>query len=442
MPYSSTGAKMISRQIVLMVVLAGFAARTEYVAATRQVLYAFKGARDGAAPEASLISDAQGNLYGTTYGGGTGPCAGGCGTVFELIPDSDGGYRERIIHSFQGPLIDGQQPMAPLIFDALGNLYGTTLSGGQNVTAASGTVYRLSPNADGTWTETVLHNFNDALDGRTDGGEPQGGLIFDQAGNLYGTTAGGGTGTGCPTSNGGTGCGIVFKLTPDSSGNWQETILHNFTNDHKDGWNPLSNLIMDRSGNLYGTTFFGGPAGGGGTVFELRHLGGSWKEEILFSFSCGRDGCSPYSGLVFDKAGDLFGTTVGGGNSTGNGVVYKLSHNSAGRWDQSVIYTFQAGSDGAYPYGNPILDASGNVYGTTLDGGGDSSACPAGCGIVYKLIRGAAGTYTESVLARFGDGAGGSGSLASLLLNSTGNLIGTVGFSGPHSAGVVFEIIP
>jgi len=359
-----------------------------------------------------------------------------------LSPDSNGSYRERVIHSFQGPLIDGQQPMAPLVLDAQGNLYGTTLSGGQIVTAASGTVFELSPNADGTWTETVLHNFNDALVGGTDGGEPQGGLIFDQAGNLYGTAAGGGTGTGCATSNGGTGCGIVFELTPDSSGTWQETILHNFTNDHQDGWNPLSTLIMDRSGNLYGTTFYGGSAGGGGTVFGLHHSGNSWQEEILYSFSCGSDGCSPYSGLVYDKAGDLYGTTVGGGDRTGDGVVYKLSRNAAGNWDENVIHTFHAGSDGAYPYGNPILDASGDVYGTTADGGGDNSACPAGCGTIYALISGAGGTYTEPVLARFGDGAGGSGSLASLLLNRSGHLVGTAAFAGPHGAGVVFEITP
>ncbi len=432
---------MMSKRIVLIVVLTGFAARTECAAASRKTLYAFKGVPDGAAPEASLISDAGGNLYGTTYGGGTGPCDGGCGTVFELTPNASGGYSERILHSFQGPLIDGQQPMAPLVFDALGNLYGTTLSGGQRVTAASGTVFRLSPNADGTWSETVLHSFNDALDGGTDGGEPQGGLVFDQAGNLYGTTAGGGTGTGCPTSNGGTGCGIVFELTPGADGSWQETILHDFTNDHQDGWNPLSNLRIDRAGNLYGTTFFGGSAGGG-TVFELSRAGGSWQEEVLYSFSCGRDGCSPYSGLAFDKTGDLYGTTVGGGDGSGNGVVYKLTHNSAGGWDESVIYTFEGGNDGSYPYGSPILDAAGNVYGTTLDGGGDSSACPGGCGIVYKLIRGAGGTYTESILARFGEGAGGSGSLASLLLNGSGNLMGTAAFSGPRRAGAVFEIIP
>jgi uncharacterized repeat protein (TIGR03803 family) len=219
-----------------------------------------------------------------------------------------------------------------------------------------------------------------------------------------------------------------------------ETILHNFTNDHQDGWNPYSKLIMDRSGNLYGTTFVGGAAGGGGTVFRLSR-GDGWQESILYSFSCGADGCSPYSSLVFDAAGDLYGTTVGGGDKSGDGVVFKLSRNAAGDWVQTVLYAFRGGSDGSYAYGNPILDASGNVYGTTLDGGGDSSACPAGCGTAYELVLGTGGAFTESILARFGNGEGGSGPLTGLLMDSSGNLYGTAAYSGPHGAGVVFEIV-
>ncbi|MGA3042394.1 MAG: choice-of-anchor tandem repeat GloVer-containing protein [Bryobacteraceae bacterium] len=423
---------------IVLIVLAGLAIAAPSMAATRKVLHAFTGNPDGLAPESNLIMDAHGNLYGTTYAGGTGPCEYGCGTVFELSPNSTGGYTERILHSFQGPLVDGQQPMAPLIFDAQGNLYGTTLSGGQNVTAASGTVFKLAPNADGTWTETVLHSFNGGLAGGTDGGEPQAGLVFDTAGNLYGTTAGGGTGSGCA---GGNGCGTVFELTPSASGGWGETILHNFTNDHRDGWSPYAKLIMDRSGNLYGTTFVGGAAGGGGTVFRLTRAGDGWEESFLYSFSCGADGCSPYSSLVFDTAGDLYGTTVGGGDKSGDGVVYKLSRNAAGDWVQTVLYAFKGASDGSYAYGNPILDASGNVYGTTLDGGGDSNTCSAGCGIVYRLAPGTGGGFTESVLARFGNGEAGSGPLTGLLMDSSGNLYGTAAFSGPHGDGVVFEIV-
>ena len=389
-------------------------------AATRKVLHAFKGSPDGASPQSNLIMDAHGNLYGTTYGGGTGTgCIGGCGTVFELVRNSTGGYTERIPHSFQGLLIDGQQPQAPLIFDAQGNLYGTTLSGGQTVTAASGTVFKLAPNADGTWTETVLHNFNDALVGGTDGGEPQAGLIFDAAGNLFGTTAGGGTGIG-----------TIFELLHTESGAWQEKALHNFTNDHADGFIPMSNLVTDGMGHFYGTTFYGGDAGGG-TVFRLRETANGWEENVLYSFKCHADGCSPYSGLVFDAAGDLYGTTVGGGGSPQRGVVYKLTHHATGGWTESVLHPFAGTADGAFPYGNPFLDGSGNLFGTTLDGGGAGCQFSSGCGTCYKLLPGAGGIFTESVLSGFGDGGAGSA-----------NLYGTAAYSGPHGAGVVFEIVP
>jgi|HubBroStandDraft_1064217.scaffolds.fasta_scaffold15585_3 uncharacterized repeat protein (TIGR03803 family) len=412
-------------------------------AAALKVLHAFRGSPDGSAPESNLIFDAEGNLYGTTYAGGNGSaCVAGCGTVFQLTPDGSGGFAERVIHSFQGPLIDGQNPQAPLIFDALGNLYGATYSGGQSVRRASGTVFKLAPNPDGSWTETVLHSFNGALDGGHDGGDLQGGLVFDQAGNLYGTTAGGGTGTGCgagPAS----GCGTVFELSPTPVGDWQETILHNFTNDRSDGWNPESGLIFDAAGSLYGTTFYGGSAPmGGGTVFKLTPASGGWQESVLHSFTCAADGCSPYSGLVFDTGGNLYGTTVGGGDTEGDGTAFKLSPSAAGLWTETVIHTFTRGQDGIQPYGGPILDAAGNVYGTTLNGGGGTfTGCADGCGTVYELIP-AAGGYTETILVRFGNGGRGIGPLAGLGRDAQGNLYGAAAFGGPDGAGVVFEVVP
>jgi len=412
-------------------------------AATLKVLHAFRGSPDGTAPESNLIFDAAGNLYGTTYEGGTGTaCAGGCGTVFQLTPDGSGSFSERVIHSFEGPLFDGQNPQAPLIFDAQGNLYGTTYSGGQGVRRASGTVFKLSPKPDGSWTETVLHNFNGALDGGHDGGDLQGGLLFDQAGNLYGTTAGGGTGTGCGAGPA-TGCGTVFELSPTPGGEWQETILHNFTNNHSDGWNPESGLIFDVAGNLYGTTFYGGAAPmGGGTVFELTHASGRWQESVVYSFKCAADGCSPYSGLVFDTAGNLYGTTVGGGDKQGDGTVFKLAPGPAGGWTETVIHTFTPGHDGIEPYGGPILDAAGDVYGTTFYGGGGTvTGCSDGCGTVYELMPGPSG-YTEAILARFGNGGLGVGPLTGLLMDAQSNVYGTAAFGGPDSAGVVFEVLP
>jgi uncharacterized repeat protein (TIGR03803 family) len=410
--------------------------------ATLKVLHAFGGNPDGSAPESNLIFDGGGHLYGTTYAGGTGiACLNGCGTIFQLTPDGTGGFTERVIHSFQGPLIDGQNPQAPLILDAQGNLYGTTYSGGQSARRASGTVFKLSPNGDGSWTETVLHNFNGALDGGHDGGDLQGGLVFDGAGNLYGTTAGGGTGTGCGAGPA-TGCGTVFELTPTASGEWQETVLHNFTNNHSDGWNPESGLIFDAAGSLYGTTFYGGAApNGGGTVFKLASASAGWQESVLYSFKCAADGCSPYSGLVFDGEGNLYGTTVGGGDHEGDGVVFKLTPGPGGDWTESVIHTFRSGQDGIRPYGGAILDAAGDVYGTTMNGGGTVTGCTDGCGTVYELIP-AGGGYTETIPAHFGNGARGIGPLTGLVRDAAGNLYGTAAFGGPDGDGVVFEVLP
>jgi uncharacterized repeat protein (TIGR03803 family) len=430
------------RESLLVFAMVLLTAGAPATAATRKTLHAFEGDPDASAPESNLVMDTHGNLYGTSYAGGDGPCEYGCGTVFELSPDGTGGYTERVIHAFQGPLIDGQQPQAPLIFDAKGNLYGTTLAGGRALEGNSGTVFRLSPEGGGTWTETILYSFRGGVGNSTDGAGPLAGLVFDSAGNLYGTTAGGGTGTACGASIV-VGCGTVFELSPAESGPWQETILHYFTNNHTDGWSPQSNLIRDRSGNFYGTTYYGGSAHqGGGTVFRLSHSAGGWQETILYNFTCGSDGCSPYSGLSFD-AGNLYGTTVGGGASPGAGVVYKLTRDEAGGWTENVIHMFAGNADGMYPYGNPILDASGNVYGTTLDGGGTTNdSCAEGCGTVYKLIPGESGSYTESILSRFGNGEAGGAPLAGLLMDSSGNLYGTAAFSGPHGAGAVFEILP
>jgi len=430
---------MLLRTYTIALALFSLAAASS--GAERQILHTFRGNPDGAGPESNLIMDGHGNLYGTTFAGGTGPCDGGCGTVFELSPNSSGGYTERVIHSFQGSLVDGQMPEAPLTFDAKGNLYGTTLSGGQSLTRAAGTVFKLTRQADGDWTETVLHSFNGALDGGTDGGEPQAGVVFDAAGNLYGTTAGGGTGVGCV---GGNGCGTVYELSPTAEGKWRETILHNFTNDHSDGWIPQSTLIMDLAGNLYGTTYYGGSApAGGGTVFRLSPSSDGWQESILYNFRCSADGCSPYSGVVFDAAGNLYGNTVGGGGNPARGVAYQLTPNTMGGWTENVIHTFGlSASDGVMPYGNPIVDAAGNVYGTTFGGGGgQNSSCLGGCGTVFELSPKEGGGYSESILTRFGNGGQGSSPLTGLLMDDTGNLYGTAAFGGGAGAGgVVFEI--
>ncbi len=258
-----------------------------------------------------MIIDAAGNLYGTTEYGGDYSCGGpGCGTVFELMPTEGGGWTEKKLHNF-GNGTDGVFPLADLNLDVAGNLYGTTYGGGGLCSYGCGTVFELTPNGNGNWTEKVLHSFND---NGTDGDLPYAGLIFDAAGNLYGTTVAGGSSY----------AGTVFELTPHGNGNWTEKVLHSFSNVGTDGASPFAGLIFDAAGNLYGTTTYGGNHPG--TVFELTPTGGGdWTEKVLHSFSnVGTDGAYPYGGLIFDAAGNLYGTTYLGGTYN-YGTVFEVT---------------------------------------------------------------------------------------------------------------------
>jgi uncharacterized repeat protein (TIGR03803 family) len=318
---------------------------------TVSILHAFTGGADGAVPTAGLIFDGAGNLYGTTELGGSAACD--CGVVFELAPNSDGTWTESVLHSFTNA--DGYYPNAGLILDTAGNLYGTTTFGGAG---DGGVVFKLAPNPDGTWTESVLHSFPE---NRTDGIEPYAGVIFDAAGNLYGTTQEGGAYFS----------GVVFKLAPDPDGTWTESVLYTFTGG-ADGGGPRAGMIFDATGNLYGTTAGGGSAkcgDGCGAVWKLaRNPNGTWTESILHAFT-GADGDSPSAGVIFDAAGNLFGTTSLGGSCTadsqGCGVVFKLKPSSSG-WSETVLHTFIG--FGRWPMAPVIFDRAGNLYGTTTDG--------------------------------------------------------------------------
>src|SRR5271165_1152285 len=335
--------------IGLRAVLAIFAATlfvtSALATAQETVLHSFNNT-DGANPYAGLIFDAAGNLYGTTYLGGTGSClygGSGCGTVFELSPNGSGGWTEQVLHYFSHNGTDGIEPFGGLIIDAAGNLYGTTQEGG---THSGGTVFELSPGAGGTWTEQVLHNFSG-----TDGNYPGAGLIFDAAGNLYGTTYTGGTYS----------IGTVFELSPQAGGGWTETVLHNFDATGTDGAFPEAGLIFDAAGNLYGTTFEGGTYGSG-TVFELTPgMGGTWTEQVLWSFNDnGTDGTNPLAGLTIDAAGNLYGTTEQGG-SYGWGTVFELTPGAGGVWTEQVLHAFNNnGTDGLAPVGGLIFDGVRN----------------------------------------------------------------------------------
>jgi uncharacterized repeat protein (TIGR03803 family) len=277
---------------------------------------------DGILPLDKLIIDKAGNLYGTTTQGGTGlQCGNGCGTVFELSPQPDGTWTEKQLYLFTGGS-DGGLPQAGLVLDDLGNLYGTTLSGG-NIKCSNngcGVVFKLTPNANGTRTESVIHSFN----GSADGADPLSGLIFDSAGNLYGTASAGGT------LNGGT----VFELTPNGLGAWTESTLYNFQGGSNDGANPDSYLSFDSAGNLYGTTVSGGVLNceyyfeyGCGALFKLTPgSGGEWSESIVHFFGGSiSDGVQPLSGVLIDSSGNLFGATTGGPGNNSGGTVYEIT---------------------------------------------------------------------------------------------------------------------
>ena len=390
-------------------------------AAKYTTLHKFAGPpTDGSDPDAGLIFDSLGNLYGTTVSGGS----SGNGMAFELSPNSDGTWTETVLYSFQGSP-DPSSVRAGLLFDSSGNLYGTSWAGG---VYNEGTVYELSPSPGGGWTESVLYSFT----GSGDGAGPVGGLVFDAAGNLYGTTT----------------WANVFELIPNGDGTWTEAVIFSF--DGSDGAYPdHSNLIFDAAGNLYGVTAQGGEGdcsiwtSGCGVVFELTPNGdGTWNETVLHLFSGGNDGANPEATLIFDASGNLYGTTMNGG-AYGDGVVYKLMPKANGKWKEQVLHAFKGGTDGAHSWSGLVFDANGNLYGTTVDGGagqcnGDGGT---GCGTVYELSPKASGGWKEHVLHRF-PGTRQANPYGELLLDSSGNLYGMDSEDTTGKFGTVFEITP
>jgi uncharacterized repeat protein (TIGR03803 family) len=374
-----------------------------------KVLYSFTGTPDGAGPAlygTGLARDVKGNLYGTTGGGGT----YGQGTVFKV--DTKG--KETVLYSFAGPP-DGAGPNDSLVRDAQGNLYGTTQAGGSG-SGIWGTVFKL----DTAGKETVLHSFDFA-----DGGQPIAGVVQDAQGNLYGTTIDGGLYD----------AGTVYEV--DTTG--KETVLYSFCVQGwpcPDGTGLYGGVVLDAQGNLYGTTASGG-AYGQGTVFKLDTAG---KETVLHSFS-GTDGGGSEAGLVLDAQGNLYGTSTGGGAS-GYGTVFKVDTSN----NLTVLYSFAGTPDGFSPVANVVRDAQGNLYGTTFDGGNSGCGAWNSCGTVFKLDT----TGNETVLHRFtGLGGDGGNPGAGLALDAKGNLYGTT-FDGGNIAcqyyvycfGTVFKLTP
>ena len=383
-------------------------------AQTETVLYNFTGGNDGAQPEGSLTFH-NGNLYGTTQTGGI----LGYGVVFELSPNGSGGWDETVLHQFalgEIPPPDGGFPTSNVIFDSAGNIYGTTMFGGPSDCGDCGTVFELSPSGTG-WTQTILYSFT----GGNDGLHPQSGLTMDAAGNLYGTTLRGGANN----------TGTVFELSPSGSG-WAEKIIYAIPSNDSIGM--YAGLAMDAAGNLYGAS--------GETVFELSPNGsGGWNPTVLVTFApTSKEGFDAEGTPVLDKAGNLYGTTAYGGTNS-NGTVYKLSREN-GTWQESVLYSFPSNrAQGSHPWGGVVLDATGNIYGTAMNGGPNSTYCQHTCGTVFELSP-VAGGYQERTLWGF-NYVDGSTPMGSLVLDSAGKLYGTTESGGAilgEVAGTVFEV--
>jgi uncharacterized repeat protein (TIGR03803 family) len=314
---------------------------------------------------------------------------------------------------------DGKNPYGGVAFDADGNLDGTTVSGGGGSCGSDGCGVVFQLTASG---ETVLHDFA----GGDDGAGPGGGVAIDKSGNIYGTTPDGGAYS----------AGIVYSVSLNHS-TWHETVIHTFTGGSDGSVGSLGRLLVDASGNIYGVAEEGG-AGGKGTVFELSRRKGKWQFTTLYAFKGTPDAASPYGGLVEDASGDLFGTTYYGGSADA-GAVFELASSGKHHYRERVVYSFKGGSDGSNPTSTLLFGASGELYGTTSNGGGSCGTSSYGCGVVFGLDL---KSKKERVLHSFGGGNDGQHPYYGLLVGKNGVLYGTTAAGGSSGQGVIFEIKP
>jgi hypothetical protein len=401
-----------------------------------RTLYVFTGGNTGSQPSSGVVMDKFGNLYGTTQSGGNGTCAPvselGCGVVFQLVPikherdsftsmETDSAkkpvaWRENVLYAFHGE--DGAMPVAPLVIDKHGDLFGTTEFGGPVPGSGDcpgvgcGVAFQLSRRGNHEWTEQVIGQF-----GNGNGEILMAPLTFDDEGNLYGTTV---ENFGEPNA------GTVFKLSRERHGGWTNTELYRFN--YYDGYEPMSGVIFDPEGNLYGTTAHG--SDNSGNVYRLSpKADGTWAETVLHNFTesyfGGSDeGIYPIGGLVRDRNGNLFGTTFASGVG-GSGTVYELKHNADDSWTLRTIHSF--GADHGFPAASLVMDKAGALYGNT-------------CGVVFKLTPEGNDNWSEDIIHRF-DGTSGCAS-GPLFMDSMGNLYGTTIGDGKITFGSVFEITP
>jgi uncharacterized repeat protein (TIGR03803 family) len=383
-------------------------------AATYKKLYNFTGGTDGGDPATALTFDSVGNAYGTTAAGGDFDF----GTVFMLSPSG----QQTVLYSFTGGS-DGLDPHGGVTVDGAGNLYGTTVAGGFGGLCAGdgcGVIFELT-STGGSWTETTLYNFK----GLNDGFGPGGALVFDKAGNLFGTTPDGGAHWN----------GVVFELSPAAHG-WRYKVIHAFTGNKDGSVGSLGTLVFDDAGNLYGVTELGGTYGAGAVYKVSPTPSGTWKTTVLYDFKGLPDAANPYGGLILDKVGNLYGTTYFGG-ATGMGAMFQLIPGPNGTWQENVLYSFQGGTDGSFPTTTLVFDSTGTLYGTTSTGGRPSCDC----GTVFKLNF-SRGTWNEKIVHFFGKEGDGSSPNYGLTLDQSGNLCGTTPVGGTEGQGIVFRLTP
>ena len=378
-----------------------------------KVIYSFAGDEDGEYTDTDLVIDSAGNLYGTSVRGG----AFGGGTVFQLAPSS-AGWVHTVLYSFTGGA-DGGEPYKGVTLDAQGDIYGTAVTGGTGACEGGcGVAYKLAYSG-GSWNQTVIHYFS----GGNDGSGPGAGLTIDPNGNLYGVAPTGGA----------DGLGVIYRLHPYGSGNWKFKVIHTFTGG-TDGATGSAGRLLLHHGHLFGVATAGG-ANAKGTAFELIPTQtGEWTLTTIYAFKGQPDAGFPYGGLLLDASGNLYGTTYyDGANNLGS--VYQLRPTAAGEWREKVLYSFKGGSDGQNSISNLVFDAAANLYGTTSEGG-------AGRGTIFKLIPGANGTWTESVAHRFHGPPDGAFPYNGMVADTAGNFYGATVHGGAADEGAIYRFRP
>ena len=399
---------MKSRRILVVCAAIALLGTAAWAANTTKLIYSFAGGVDGEYTDTELVMDSAGNLYGTSVQGGT----YASGTVFQVTAAGV----HTVLYNFTGGA-DGGEPYKGVTLDAQGNLYGTAVTGGGgSCEGGCGVVFKLT-NSGGVWTQTVVHAFTGA-----DGSGPGSPVSIDKHGNVFGTTPTGGK----------FGMGVIYALQP-VGGKWKFRVVHAFTGGADGGGGSAGRLLIDDIGNLFGVCTVGG-VNGLGTVYEVSLVNGQVKFSTLYAFQNPPDGALPYSGLAFDRVGNLYGTTYYAG-ANGFGTVYKLTR-ANGTWTEKVLYSFKGGTDGGNPISGLVADTSGSVYGTTS---ADGATC--GCGTIFKMTRGASG-WTERAVYRFPGSPSAGTSYNGMVTDGAGHFYGATVNGGTADEGAIYEFIP